>query len=189
MGCYDGAETPAKQFALVSYIPDPLGNFLDQLRIELVPSCSPNAHITVLPPRPIRSSEAQAAEELLAIAEEFSDFEVELGGVEVFPVSKVVFVGLKRGEAELREMYRQLNRGAVAFREPFPYHPHVTLAQKFPVEDLDRLYSLAARRWDEYHYTRKFSVGCLDFVKNLYGNKWIDLASVHLNKTHVHTPA
>jgi 2'-5' RNA ligase len=185
MGCSDGAETSPNQFALVSYIPDPLGNFLDQLRLELVPGCSPNAHVTVLPPRSILGSEVRAATELIANATEFSDFEVELGEVEIFPVSKVVFIGIKRGEQELRELYRSLNRGSVQFREPYPYHPHVTLAQKFPVEDLNRIYELASRRWREYRHSRAFPVDTLDFVKNLYGNHWRDLASIHLNKMHV----
>jgi 2'-5' RNA ligase len=184
MGCPDGAETPLNQFALVSYIPDPLGNFLDQLRLELVPGCSPHAHVTILPPRLIQAGESQAASELEANAGDFSDFEVELGNVEVFPESKVVFISIKRGERELRQMYRSLNRGSVLYREPFPYHPHVTLAQKFPVENLDRIYELASRRWEEYRYARSFTVDKLDFVKNLYGNHWQDLASIHLNKMH-----
>jgi 2'-5' RNA ligase len=180
MGCTNGVVTSAHQFALVSYIPDPLGNFLDRLRLELVPGCSPHAHVTVLPPRPISAGEGQAAEELMESAEHLSEFDIELGDVEVFPVSKVVYIGLAKGERELREMYRSFNKGAVAFREPFPYHPHVTLAQKFPLEDLDRIASVARRRWDEYRQTRTFTVHSLDFVKNLQGNSWADLANINL---------
>ena len=40
-------------FALVIYIPGPLGKFLDDLRRELVPSYNPHAHVSVLPPRPL----------------------------------------------------------------------------------------------------------------------------------------
>ena len=40
-------------YALVSYIPGALGEFLDRLREELVAGCDPHAHITALPPRPI----------------------------------------------------------------------------------------------------------------------------------------
>ena len=39
------------QFALVIYIPDPLGRFLDDLRRELAPDCVPHAHVSVLPPQ------------------------------------------------------------------------------------------------------------------------------------------
>jgi 2'-5' RNA ligase len=180
MGGSNGVHTLASQFALVSYIPDPLGNFLDRLRLDLVPGCSPHAHVTVLPPRPISAGEAQAADELMEIAENFSGFDIELGDVEIFPVSKVIYIGLKRGEKELREMYRALNRGAVAFREPFPYHPHVTLAQNFPMEALDQLSANAVREWQESHFSRSFPVHSLDFVKNIAGTCWTDLASIQL---------
>jgi 2'-5' RNA ligase len=185
MGGRNGGETPAGQFALVSYIPDPLGIFLDRLRLELVPGCSPHAHVTILPPRPICASELQAAAELLENAEQFPAFEVELAEVEIFPVSKVVYIGLARGERELREMYRTLNRGAVFFREPFPYHPHVTLAQNFALDELERISETARRRWREYRHTRQFGVESLDFVRNLYGSHWTDLASIHLKKVPV----
>jgi 2'-5' RNA ligase len=185
MGCNNGGESPAQQFALVSYIPDPLGDFLDRLRLELVPGCSPHAHVTVLPPRPICADEGRAAEELAEMAENFSGFDVELGNVEIFPVSKVVYIGIARGERELREMYRAFNRGAVSFHEPFPYHPHVTLAQNFPLESLEMLAETASRRWEEYRHTRCFPVHNLDFVKNTRGNLWIDLASIHLRAVPV----
>jgi 2'-5' RNA ligase len=185
MGGSNGGATSANQFALVSYIPDPLGDFLDRLRLELVPGCSPHAHVTVLPPRPISADERQAAEELSEMAENFSGFEVELGRVEIFPVSKVVYIGISRGEPELREMYRAFNKGAVAFREPFPYHPHVTLAQNFALDTLDHLAAIASRRWEEYRLKRTFLVHSLDFVKNLDGYCWRDLASIHLGAVPV----
>jgi 2'-5' RNA ligase len=179
------AVAPADQFALVSYIPNPLGKFLDGLRLELVPGCSPHAHVTILPPRTISGNERQAAEELLEIAENFSGFDVELGEVEIFPVSKVIYIGIARGERELREIYRAFNRGAVAFREPFPYHPHVTLAQNFPLENLEHLAATAIGRWADYPQRRSFSVNSLDFVKNVRGTCWQDLAHIQLRAVPV----
>ncbi len=180
MGCSNGVHTSANQFALVSYIPDPLGNFLDRLRLDLVPGCSPHAHVTILPPRPISADEDKAADELMELAESFSGFEIELGNVEVFPVSKVVYVGIAHGERELREMYRTLNRGSLSYREPFPYHPHVTLAQNFPLEEVEALASKAANSWESYSYNRSFPVHSLEFVKNLHGCQWVDLANIQL---------
>jgi 2'-5' RNA ligase len=180
MGCSNGVTTSANQFALVSYIPDPLGNFLDRLRLDLVPGCSPHAHVTVLPPRPICAEEGQAADELMEMAENFSGFDIELGEVEIFPVSKVIFIGIARGERELKEMYKALNRGAVAYREPFPYHPHVTLAQCFPLENLDQLANQATQQWHDYRQSRSFPVHSLDFVKNIQGSRWADLANIQL---------
>src|ERR1035438_9490908 len=47
------AEERLNVFALVIYIHDPLGSFLDDLRRQLVPGCNPHAHVSVLPPRPL----------------------------------------------------------------------------------------------------------------------------------------
>ena len=180
MDCLEAPAAQMSQFALVSYIPDPLGVFLDRLRLELVPNCSPHAHVTVLPPRPIHADPSEAARELAEEARPFVDFEVELGEVEMFPISKVIYIGVKRGEKELRDMYEALNRGTVAFNEPFPYHPHITLAQNVPTEQVMDVFHLAQRRWAEYNGSRSFPVTSLDFVKNLYGNCWKDLASISL---------
>ncbi len=169
-----------KQFALVSYIPDPLGTFLDNLRLELVPNCSPHAHVTVLPPRPIHGCAEEAAAELEILSRHFRGFEVELGEVEMFPESKVVYIGLRRGEQELRSLYRELNRGAVDFREPYPYHPHITIVQNVEPEKVARMFDLASQRWKEYTGPRTFPVHTLDFVKNLAGSCWKDLASIDL---------
>ena len=49
-GQSSGEELTLSQFALVSYIADPLAGFLDDLRVELTPDCNPHAHVTILPP-------------------------------------------------------------------------------------------------------------------------------------------
>lgn len=169
-----------KPFALVSYIPDPLGSFLDDLRLELVPDCSPHAHITVLPPRPINGCADEAAEELRDLSRRFPGFEVELGDVEMFRQSKVIYVGLRRGELELHRMYRALNQGSVSYCEPYPYHPHITLVQNVEPERVPPMFKIAQQRWAEYRGPRTFQVNVLDFVKNLQGSCWKDLASIHL---------
>ena len=60
MGCNENGvpsrpslEERLNVFALVVYIPGPLGVFLDELRRELVPHYNPHAHVSVLPPRPL----------------------------------------------------------------------------------------------------------------------------------------
>src|ERR1700757_1908864 len=92
-------------FALVSYIPEPLAGFLDRLRQELVPNCFLQAHITILPPRPITSPAATAADALCSLAPRFEPFEVELANVEVFPVSDVIYISAGAGSEELRTMH------------------------------------------------------------------------------------
>src|SRR5947209_15990651 len=129
-------QIPAEQrlnvFALVIYIPDPLGRFLDDLRKELVPGCNPHAHVSVLPPRPIAVDWQVAAEQVRLCAAERPQFEIALGSVRMFPVTNVIYIELARGEAEMHEMHAAMNSGALAFAEPFVYHPHITLAQEIP---------------------------------------------------------
>ena len=40
------AEERLNVFALVIYVPGPLGKFLDDLRRKLVPGCNPHAHVS-----------------------------------------------------------------------------------------------------------------------------------------------
>src|SRR5260370_19075453 len=102
-------------FALVSYIPEPLAGFLDRLRQELVPNCFLRAHVTILPPRPISTSPETAWKVIKGIAPELSPFEVELTGVEVFPVSDVIYIKLSTGSEELRRMHAALHISGVYF--------------------------------------------------------------------------
>src|SRR5262245_47248729 len=95
-------------FALVAYIPDPLRMFLDDLRRELVPGCAPNAHVTILPPRPLSGSREAAIATIRGRIGDFSPFEVHAGDVTVFPVTNVVYLTLKTGGHELTEMHRAL---------------------------------------------------------------------------------
>src|SRR5882724_9384348 len=71
-------------FALVSYIPNPLGEFLDRLRKELVAGCNPHAHVTVLPPRPLYVDPQTSMRALETNLDRFSPFQVEIERVQVF---------------------------------------------------------------------------------------------------------
>src|SRR5713226_8277264 len=162
-------------FALVSYIPDPLASFLDRLRQELVPNCFLRAHVTILPPRPIASSPGAAWDAVRLLAPQFSPFDLELTGVEVFPASDVIYVGLGQGGAELRQMHAGMNAAALPFKELFAYHPHVTLAQDLKPDELDELIQVARVRWEEYHHPKCFRVEKIVFVQNTRRNEWVDL--------------
>jgi 2'-5' RNA ligase len=132
MGCLQNGYERVNQYALVSYIPDPLGKFLDLLRVELVPMCKPHAHVTVLPPRPLNAPVEHAEAELRESVGRFQPFEVRLGSVEIFDASEVIYIEVERGESELRQMHKELNRGAVEFKESIAVQPHITQAQKMP---------------------------------------------------------
>jgi 2'-5' RNA ligase len=137
-------------FALVSYIPEPLAGFLDRLRQELVPNCFLRAHVTILPPRPISSSKPEAAwETVRTLAPRFAPFDVEMTQLEVFPVSDVIHIGIGRGREEMERCTHALNVDGLKFTEPYPYHPHITLAQDLKGDEVDELARVARARWAE----------------------------------------
>lgn len=169
-------------YALVSYIPEPLAGFLDRLRQELVPNCFLRAHITVLPPRPITTPAAEAAEALDAMAPRFEPFDVELTSVEVFPVSDVIYISSGAGADELRKLHAAMNIEGLRFTESFPYHPHVTLAQNLKPDELDELVRVARQRWTDFPHTRRFRVETLTFVQSTRYKEWIDLSEYKLGQ-------
>jgi len=167
---------PPNLYALVVYVPDPLGSFLDDLRLEMVPGCNPHAHVSVLPPRPLPVAPEAVIEEARAIVAGFPPFDIELGHIEIFPVSDVIYISVERGTAQLREMYRTFNQGALHYDEPYPYHPHLTLAQELEPGHVAPLIELASRRWRDFRGPRSFRVERTVFVRNTRGDRWIDLA-------------
>ena len=173
-------------FALVSYIPDPLARFLDDLRRELVPSCFLHAHVTVLPPRPLQVSPAVSWDAICSAARNFKPFDLELGEIEIFPVSDVIFVGVRAGLESLKVMHDALNREGLEYAEPFPYHPHVTVAQSLQPDQLDEFYDVARRRWREYGEARGFRVERVTFVQNTRRDVWLDLGECGLGTREVH---
>ncbi len=185
MGFDPNGVHPVNQFALVIYIPNPLGRFLDDLRRELAPACIPHAHVSVLTPRPISMPWPVVSEEARARAGEFSPFEVEAGEVSVFGRTDVVYLEVTRGNEELRRMHEALSRGHLAFDEPFDYCPHITLAQELPHEQMPEVIEMARRRWEEYTGPRWFRAEKATFVQNTSGNRWIDLADFSLGAVPV----
>ena len=146
-------------FALVSYIPEPLAGFLDRLRQELVPNCFLRAHVTILPPRPICSTPEAAWETVRTLAPRFAPFDVEMTQVEVFPVSDVIHIGIGRGREEMERLHRELNVDGLKFTEPYPYHPHITLAQDLKGDEVDELARVARTRWAEIDGSQDLSRG------------------------------
>ena len=170
------AEERLNVFALVIYIPDPLGSFLDHLRRELVPHYNPHAHVSVLPPRPLAVSWQTASAEAAALTAGWEPFEVELNDVAIFPVTDVVYLEVGRGSQELGRMHAAMNTTSLAFQEPFVYHPHITLAQELPLDQVSAVRELAARRWREYRGRRAFQASRAVLVQNTLSNCWLDLA-------------
>lgn len=174
-GCTNGAEH-INLFALVIYIPDPLARFLDDLRRELTPGCLPRAHVTILPPRPLIFSVDAATERARSVVSGSAPFDVLLGGVQIFQSTDVIYLAIKDGEKELRELYLTLNTGSLAADEQFPFEPHITLAQEMEPGQVQEIFELARKRWAAYRYPRRFRAERAFFVQSRDDGTWVDLA-------------
>ena len=179
------AEQRLNVYALVIYIPDPLGRFLDDLRKELVPGCNPHAHVSVLPPRPIAVDWQVAGEQVRACAGNWTPFEIKLEKIRIFPVTNVIYVELGQGAEEMFRIHAAMNSQALEFDEPFAYHPHITLAQEIPPAGVPAVHGRAQEIWDSYRGPRSFRAERATFVQNTLGNCWIDLAEFSLGAVAV----
>jgi 2'-5' RNA ligase len=180
MGC-NGGGPGVNSYALVSYIPDPLAAFLDRLRNDLVCECHAKAHVTVLPPRPLSCSIDDAWTQMQKSLQDFQPFRVELGEIQVFPVTDVIYLSVNTGHPELKKLHHALNMECLHFEEPFCYHPHVTLAQELTGDQLREATEIARRRWQEFNHARSFTVDKLTFVQNTLDNCWTDLNAWQLS--------
>ena len=183
-----GAER-INSFALVTYIPDPLASFLNHLREELeAAGPAPRAHVTLLPPRPIASPTCDAVRQVGDHLAGLDAFELSLGEPELFPATNVVYISIASGLHHLESIHAILNDDALGFNEPFPYHPHVTLAQGLSPSAAPRALELARIRWAQFHHSRRFLAESVVFVQNTLDNQWLDLAEIHLG-AHNRQPA
>lgn len=179
-GQASGEEQTLGQFALVAYIPQPLARFLDDLRVELAPDCKPHAHVTILPPRPLHDDLTGTVRQIAEEIRGAEPFRIELGEIEIFETSHVVYLGLASGAGELRRLYGALNCGCLEYTEPFPYHPHITLAQNILPEDAERMALIAKERWARYAGPRGFMVSVLSLVQHVAPSIWADVAALPL---------
>lgn len=178
---HDPSPDRINSFALVSYIENRLGDFLTRLRDELVPGCTVPAHVTVLPPRPVCGEGAAAGRSLRDRIGAYAPFTIEIKDIDVFAATSVIFAEIGIGRADLRRIHNELNTGMVAYKEPYSYHPHITLAQNIDSANVPGLFQLARRRWQESGLARRFIVDTMHFVQNTVQNRWIDLMSYELD--------
>jgi 2'-5' RNA ligase len=179
------AEQRLNVYALVIYVPDPLGRFLDDLRRQLVPGCNPHAHVSVLPPRPLGVDWQVASEHVRACAGNWTPFDIVLERIRIFPVTNVIYLELGQGTSEMFRIHEAMNSQVLEFEEPFVYHPHITLAQEIPPGDVAAVYQRARELWDAYTGPRGFRAERTAFVQNTLGNCWIDLVECSLGAVAV----
>jgi 2'-5' RNA ligase len=169
-------------YAAVAYVRSPVGIFVEELRRELHPAHThADAHLTVLPPRPLRGSEQQALSVLTEACQTVAPFEVTMGDVESFvPITPTVFIRVVGGAYRMRELHDLLNRGALNYQEPWPYMPHLTIVKGDTVDEAEKVEGIARQRWRTYSDARGVRIDSLTFVKG-NGERWVDLAQVPLS--------
>jgi len=191
----DGSGRAIEFFALVAYLPEALSEFLSALRHDLDPRFCGKPHLTILPPRPLKFPWDEAWAELRPAIAASPRVAVELGDVETFAASQVVYLALRKGHAAVQTLHQQLNSGCAGCGEAWPYHPHITLAHGSTGENLVDAAQNARRRWSEYGGERDFIIERLTWVKttivpgvNDRGTRslvasdsaWVDLAESEL---------
>ena len=171
-------------YAIVAYLRDPVGEFVEGLRREMHPKHAHlPAHISILPPRPLHGTEAQALETMEQVCQAVAPFEITMGEVATFaPTTPTVFIRLAHAAYRMRELHDRLNSGPLRADEPWPYMPHLTIAKMDTQEDSDRVLNEARRRWDEYSATRRVMIDELTFVRQAGPDRWLDIAPVPLGR-------
>jgi 2'-5' RNA ligase len=174
---------PSSRYALVTYVRNPVGEFVEQLRRELHPAVAHMAaHLTILPPRELSGTESAALEFLEEACSHVIPFGVELGDVATFlPRTPTVFIEVKRAAAQMRELHDQLCGRGLRCEESWPYTPHLTILKTDQDEQARVACVLARERWAQFSGKRQVPVEELMFVREKDGC-WQDVAPVPLGR-------
>ncbi len=170
------------QYALVAYVGNSLGKFVESMRQELHPDHTHSpAHITILPPRRLSGSEEDA---LRMLREELADteaFQVKVGEVETFhPTTPTVFLRVERDAHRIRDLHERLNIGPLHCPEPWPFMPHLTIVKMPEAEQTQPALDESRRRWKEFAGGRVATISEVTFVREGAEGHWVDLATIPL---------
>src|SRR5579862_1959810 len=178
---------PSPRYALVAYVRNAVGEFVERLRQELHPDL-PHlpAHVTILPPRQLQGSELSALETLDDICSQAEPFEVTLGDVETFvPLNPTVFIHVAHAAYRMRELHDRLNTKALAAVEEWPYLPHLTIVKISSEALAEQAYLYSRDRWAQFAGDRQVPVSELTFVREQENNRWLDLAGIPVGRSLV----
>lgn len=170
-------------FALVSYIPEPLGSFFHTLRGTLPGESNPQAHVTILPPRPLRVPVDTASDQAVHILSGFAAFEVELCSVGRFAETNFLYLDIGDGSARFHDLHDALNAGDLAHAEEFEFRPHLTLGGPVPEAKVNSIQGQAEVAWLSADQPRRFTVDEIVFLwlsPDSADNEWHRLWSYNL---------
>lgn len=148
--------------ALVTYLPEPLGSFLTTLRFELAGDLclddhNPEAHITFLPPRTLSVPVSQAALEVEQKLAGVEPFLCELGSVQVFPTTNMVYLSIGAASEKVKLLHCALNTGGLFAEERFQFIPHLTLGGPLAPAKFAALEKVESA-WQNSGFSREFVV-------------------------------
>ena len=175
------------RYALVAYIKSPVTGFVENLRRQLHPNLPQHAaHLTLLPPRPLRGTESEALHLLEQVCGSVEPFELTLGEMQSFaPTTPTVYIGVSQGASRMEELHRRLNQQMLAFPEEWAYVPHLTIAKMKNERDAAEAVETARQCWRNYTGSRRILLDRLTFVREDAPERWVDLAPVPLGDSLV----
>jgi 2'-5' RNA ligase len=181
--------TENRRCALVAYISDPVGKFVEGLRQDLHPDLPEfEAHITVLPPRILLGPEGTAIELVEEVCARTAPFEVSFGEVETFnPITPTVFIRVDRGAYRMRELHDQMAIKVLGAREEWPYMPHLTIVKMSNEAHALDACKVAREQWSQYSGSRIAHIRELSFVREESPSCWVDVAGIPLGRALVNS--
>jgi len=170
-------------YAVIAYLPGGLGQFVDEQRDRLNPEyASALAHVTVLPPRPLIFPPDELVESLRKRCAHREPIDVSIEGVNTFwPANGVVFLSLSKGFDQLLALHRELNVADLRHSEPYPFVPHITIAQDLEDQATQETLVSLANAWESYDGQKSFRVETMCLVQQLEGHRWLNLAPIPLS--------
>lgn len=158
--------------ALVYYLAAPLGTFLDEMRNSFPAQKHARAHLTFLAPRPLSISPEAARDIVREALDSFEAFDVELTEVLRFPLTDVIYIGVGEGSEAAHRLHATLNKGLLAYPEPFDYRPHISLVYPAKGADLGNMERAATEMWNACRLPKRFRVDNVDFLQNTEDGDW-----------------
>ena len=137
--------SPSTRIGVAIDIPEPWGEMLTRRRGAAgdAQAAYTPAHVTLLGPTEVATDALPTVEKHLeAVAAAHRPFTIQLRGTGTFrPITEVVFVTLAVGISECELLAEAIAAAEGVHRDArFPYHPHVTVAQDVPAQDLDAVF-------------------------------------------------
>jgi 2'-5' RNA ligase len=85
------------------------------------------------------------------------------------------------GQDSVRQAHATLSQDEFAYREPYAFHPHITLAQDFPQPESVELTQRAQSLWESWKGDRGFLLDQVSFVQGADLCTWETVSEHELN--------